>query len=85
MGGVTLSVGLGLLIRQQIDLVAQLRQAQAGLAARARAEERNRIGRELHDVIAHTLTRNWCGPACAASFAPSSASTSSASAPTAAR
>ena len=27
-----------------------------GLAARARAEERNRIARELHDVIAHTLT-----------------------------
>jgi signal transduction histidine kinase len=26
------------------------------MAARARAEERNRIGRELHDVIAHTLT-----------------------------
>ena len=56
MGGLTLSIGLGLLIRQQIDLVAQLREAQAGLAARARAEERNRIGRELHDVIAHTLT-----------------------------
>jgi signal transduction histidine kinase len=54
--GVTLSVLFGLLIRQQIDLVAQLREAQAGLADRARAEERNRIGRELHDVIAHTLT-----------------------------
>jgi signal transduction histidine kinase len=56
MAGVTLSVLLGLLVRQQIDLVAQLREAQAGLADRARAEERNRIGRELHDVIAHTLT-----------------------------
>jgi signal transduction histidine kinase len=56
MAGVTLSVVLGLLIRQQLDLVAQLREAQAGLAERARAEERNRIGRELHDVIAHTLT-----------------------------
>ena len=56
MAGVTFSVLLGLLIRQQIDLVAQLREAQAGLADRARAEERNRIGRELHDVIAHTLT-----------------------------
>ena len=54
--GVTLSVLLGLLIRQQMDLVVQLREAQAGLADRARAEERNRIGRELHDVIAHTLT-----------------------------
>jgi len=45
-----------LLVRQQAELVAQLREAQAGLADRARTEERNRIGRELHDVIAHTLT-----------------------------
>jgi signal transduction histidine kinase len=33
----------------------QLRQAQAGLAAQARTQERNRIARELHDVIGHTL------------------------------
>jgi signal transduction histidine kinase len=44
-----------LLIRHQLDLVAQLRQAQAGLAAKTRAEERNRVARELHDVIGHTL------------------------------
>jgi len=56
MGGTTLSVLAALLIRHEIDLVWQLRAAQAGLAERARAEERNRIGRELHDVIAHTLT-----------------------------
>jgi signal transduction histidine kinase len=56
MGGVVLSAVLGLLLRQQATLLAQLREAQAGLADRARAEERNRIGRELHDVIAHTLT-----------------------------
>lgn len=42
--------------RRQRDLVAQLRAAQAGLAQRAQAEERNRIARELHDVIAHSLT-----------------------------
>jgi signal transduction histidine kinase len=42
--------------RRQRDLVAQLREAQAGLALRAQAEERNRIARELHDVIAHSLT-----------------------------
>ena len=56
MSGTTLSVLAGLLIRHEIDLVWQLRAAQAGLAERARAEERNRIARELHDVIAHTLT-----------------------------
>src|SRR5438046_697602 len=56
MAGITLTVLGGLLIRHERDLVLQLREAQAGLAERARAEERNRIARELHDVIAHTLT-----------------------------
>jgi signal transduction histidine kinase len=56
MTGTTLSVLAGLLVRHEMDLVWQLRAAQAGLAERARAEERNRIARELHDVIAHTLT-----------------------------
>jgi signal transduction histidine kinase len=46
----------GLLVRNQLMLVEQLRAAQAGLAAQARAEERNRISRDLHDVIAHSLT-----------------------------
>jgi signal transduction histidine kinase len=56
IAGTTLTVLAGLLVRHQLDLVSQLREAQAGLADRTRAEERNRIGRELHDVIAHTLT-----------------------------
>src|SRR5271166_6138032 len=56
MAGTTLSVLAGLLVHHEVDLVAQLRAAQAGLAERARAEERNRIARELHDVIAHSLT-----------------------------
>jgi len=56
MAGTTLSVLSGLLVRHEVDLVSQLRAAQAGLTERARAEERNRIARELHDVIAHTLT-----------------------------
>ena len=34
----------------------QLREAQAGLAERARAEERNRIAGEMHDVIGHAMT-----------------------------
>ena len=42
--------------QRQRELVEQLRAAQAGLAQQARAEERNRIARELHDVIAHSLT-----------------------------
>jgi signal transduction histidine kinase len=42
--------------RRQRDLLGQLREAQAGLAQRAQAEERNRIAREMHDVIAHSLT-----------------------------
>jgi signal transduction histidine kinase len=45
-----------LLASRQRDLAHRLQLAQAGLADRARAEERNRIARELHDVIAHSLT-----------------------------
>ncbi|WP_134767323.1 histidine kinase [Nocardioides sp. 1609] len=41
--------------RQRV-LLAELRAAQAGLAERAAAEERNRIAHELHDVIGHALT-----------------------------
>ena len=42
--------------RQQRILLDQLREAQAGLADRARAEERARIAGEVHDVIGHALT-----------------------------
>lgn len=42
--------------RRQSELLEQLREAQAGLADRARAEERNRIAGEMHDVIGHALT-----------------------------
>jgi signal transduction histidine kinase len=52
----TLTFLLGLLLRRQFELVERLRAAQAGLAEKARAQERNRIARDLHDVIAHTLT-----------------------------
>jgi signal transduction histidine kinase len=42
--------------RQQRVLLHRLQEAQAGLAERARAEERNRISGEVHDVIGHALT-----------------------------
>lgn len=56
LAGVTLATAFSVLIRHDRDLLRQLRQAQAGLAERTRAQERNRIARELHDVIGHTLT-----------------------------
>ena len=56
LAGVTLTAAFSVLIRRDRDLLRRLRQAQAGLAERARAQERNRIARELHDVIGHTLT-----------------------------
>jgi signal transduction histidine kinase len=42
--------------RRQRVLVEQLELAQAGLAERARTEERNRVAGEVHDVIGHALT-----------------------------
>ncbi len=56
LAGVTLTAAFGLLIRHERDLLRKLRQAQAGLAEQTRTQERNRIARELHDVIGHTLT-----------------------------
>lgn len=55
MFGTTFTVLAAGVVRRERSLVAQLRDAQASLAESARAEERNRIARELHDVIAHTL------------------------------
>jgi signal transduction histidine kinase len=56
IAGVTLSVLATMLIRHEFVLIERLHAAHADLAERTRAEERNRIGRELHDVIAHSLT-----------------------------
>src|SRR3712207_1410321 len=56
MAGSSMALVGGLLLRHQFTLLAELHAAQAELADRARTEERNRIARELHDVIAHSLT-----------------------------
>jgi signal transduction histidine kinase len=54
--GLTFTVLAALLIRHQLALVEQMRELQADLAQRSRFEERSRIARDLHDVIAHSLT-----------------------------
>jgi len=56
LAGVTLTAAFSLLVRHDRNLLGRLRQAQAVLAEQARTQERNRIARELHDVIGHTLT-----------------------------
>jgi signal transduction histidine kinase len=49
-------IGWGLFVRARRELVRSLR-AQAGLAGdEARAAERRRIAREMHDVLAHRLS-----------------------------
>jgi len=56
IGGITLTVVFSVLVRHQFVLVERLRAAHANLAEQSRLEERARIARELHDVIAHGLT-----------------------------
>lgn len=56
IGGTILATVIPAFSRRQQILLDQLREAQAGLAARARAEERNRLAGEMHDVIGHALT-----------------------------
>jgi len=46
----------GWAVRTQRALVAELRDAQAELARQSARDERRRIAREIHDVIAHSLT-----------------------------
>jgi signal transduction histidine kinase len=56
IGGVFVSALGGAVIVHEQRLLAQLQAAQAGLAERTRTQERARIARDLHDVIAHSLT-----------------------------
>ncbi|MBP1820492.1 signal transduction histidine kinase [Mycobacterium sp. OAE908] len=47
---------VGYLMRTQQQLLLEQQQAQAQLAEHAAADERRRIAREVHDVIAHSLS-----------------------------
>lgn len=47
---------VGYLMHTQQQLMEQQQQAQAALARHAAADERRRIAREVHDVIAHSLS-----------------------------
>jgi signal transduction histidine kinase len=53
--GIALAWVAGIAIRSAIDLLEELRATQADLAARAAADERQRIAHEVHDVVAHSL------------------------------
>jgi signal transduction histidine kinase len=46
----------GFLVQRMTLTAAELTAAQAGLAESAAAEERSRIAREVHDVIAHSMS-----------------------------
>lgn len=54
--GIFLAGGAGMILRRQQVLFVQLRAAQDALADEAALQERRRIAREVHDVIAHSLT-----------------------------
>jgi signal transduction histidine kinase len=56
VAGATFTGLAALLVRHQIVLTERLKQAQNALIEASRIEERNRIARELHDIIAHSLT-----------------------------
>jgi signal transduction histidine kinase len=54
--GISFGWGGGLLVRQMMLMTTRLQEAQAGLAEKAASDERSRIAREVHDVIAHSMS-----------------------------
>lgn len=56
VGGTGVAFLTGFLLRRQQHTLSALREAQVALAGEAAQRERQRIAREVHDVVAHTLT-----------------------------
>lgn len=56
IAGSGIAVTVGYLIRKQQETVLELRETQAQLVGEATLRERQRIAREVHDVIAHSMT-----------------------------
>ena len=56
VGAVVIGVTIGRVMRKLIESMADLKAAENELAAKAATDERQRIAREVHDVIAHSLT-----------------------------
>jgi signal transduction histidine kinase len=54
--GAAFSVLVGVLLRRSARLADELRLADAELASAAAREERHRIARDVHDLVAHSLT-----------------------------
>lgn len=56
MGAVVIGVTIGAVMRRLIQSMGDLKAAEVGLAEKAATDERQRIAREVHDVIAHSMT-----------------------------
>ena len=56
MGAVVIGVTIGAVMRRLIESMGALKAAEVGLAEKAATDERQRIAREVHDVIAHSMT-----------------------------
>jgi signal transduction histidine kinase len=56
VAGILAAYALGVALRSQLIAVQQERASHAALAATATVEERQRLAREVHDVVAHSLS-----------------------------
>ncbi|MGH3442661.1 MAG: sensor histidine kinase [Nitriliruptorales bacterium] len=56
VGGGSMALLVGVFLRRQQTMLGELRAAQSALSREAAQRERERIAREVHDVVAHTLT-----------------------------